>query len=72
METCFIEAIPAFLMREIISEMLSCMLMLIFLPYQLALVTPGICPVKASSLKHIRQTLNFPMNARLLPQRPQR
>jgi hypothetical protein len=71
METSFIEAIPAFLMREIISEILSCML-IFFSPYQLALVTPGICPDKASSLKHMRQTLNFPMNARLLPQRSQR
>jgi hypothetical protein len=43
---------------------------LIFIPlYQLALTTPGICPVVASSRKQIRQSWNFRMNALDLPHR---
>jgi hypothetical protein len=40
--------------------------------YQLALVTPGILPVVASSRKQIRQIWNFLMKARERPQRRQR
>jgi len=37
------------------------------LPYQLALVTPGMSPRDAISLKHKRQTWNFLEYARGLP-----
>jgi hypothetical protein len=35
--------------------------------YQLALVTPGISPLEAISLKHMRHILNFLMYPRRLP-----
>src|SRR5713226_10226209 len=41
-------------------------------PYQLALVTPGICPTSASSRKHRRHIWNFLRNARERPHRRQR
>ena len=41
-------------------------------PYQLALRTPGISPLRASSRKQIRQSPNFRRTARDRPQRWQR
>jgi len=64
-------ACDALRMRVSMSAMGSLMVM-VCIPYQLALVTPGISPARASFLKQMRHSVKRRMNARGRPHNWQR